>query len=168
MSKKVSRRQFLTYTLGGTAGFLASGMLFPMVRFAVDPVLKKGGAENYVDVNLPVNEITEKPKAVQFVVHRKDGWYEPEAGEPMTAWVMKDPNAPEGILALSPICKHLGCTVNWDSNPQFKGKFFCPCHFGLYEKDGTNVPGTPPAKPLDKYKIKVENGKLLIGPVVKA
>ncbi|SHE42768.1 menaquinol-cytochrome c reductase iron-sulfur subunit [Seinonella peptonophila] len=163
MGKKVSRRQFLTYTLGSTAGFLASGMLFPMVRFAVDPVLKKGGSAKYVDVNLPISQITQEPKAVQFVIHRKDGWYEPENGESLTAWVMKDESG--NVRALSPVCKHLGCTVNWNSNPQYKNQFFCPCHFGRYEKDGTNVPGTPPTKPLDKYKTKIANGRLLIGPV---
>lgn len=165
MSKKVSRRQFLTYTLGGTAGFLASGLLFPMVRFAVDPMFKKGGEEQYHDVNLNVADITTTPKSVEFTVHRKDGWYEPEQGEQMTAWVLKDDKGE--ILALSPICKHLGCTVNWEGNPQFKNEFFCPCHFGRYFKDGTNVPGTPPSKPLDRYKIKVEQGKLFIGPLVK-
>lgn len=163
MGKKVSRRQFLTYTLGATGGFLASGMIFPMIRFAVDPVLKKGGEEKFVDVNLPVSQITTEPRAVQFVVHRKDGWYEPAEGETMTAWVMKDENG--GVRALSPVCKHLGCTVNWNSNPKYKNQFFCPCHFGRYEKDGTNVLGTPPTKPLDKYKTKIENGRLLLGSV---
>ncbi|RAL21113.1 menaquinol-cytochrome C reductase [Thermoflavimicrobium daqui] len=151
--------------LGGTAGFLGAGMLFPMVRFAVDPVLKKGGGVGFVDVNLPVNQIKDKPIAVEFKVHRKDGWYEPAEGETLTAWVMRQNGK---VVALSPVCKHLGCTVNWDSNPQFKNEFFCPCHFGRYYKDGTNVPGTPPSKPLDKYQIKEENGKLLIGPVIKA
>lgn len=166
MGKKVSRRRFLTYTLGGTAGFLASGVLFPMVRFAVDPVLKTGEGEKYIDVNLSVSNITDTPRSVEFTIHRKDGWYEPEGGEKLTAWVMKDNSGK--ILAFSPVCKHLGCTVNWNSNAQFKNEFFCPCHFGRYFKDGTNVPGTPPTKPLDKYKTKVENGKLLIGPVEKA
>jgi menaquinol-cytochrome c reductase iron-sulfur subunit len=165
VSKKVSRRQFLTYTLGGTAGFLASGMLFPMVRFAVDPMLKKGEAGNFLDVGLKVDEITETPISVKFVIHRKDGWYEPPKGETMTAWVLKDGNE---IIALSPVCKHLGCTVNFNTNPQFKNEFFCPCHFGRYTKDGTNVPGTPPAKPLDRYETKISNGKLLIGPLKKA
>ena len=41
MSKKVSRRQFLSYTLMGVGGFMASGMLMPMVRFAIDPVLQR-------------------------------------------------------------------------------------------------------------------------------
>ncbi|MFC4547923.1 ubiquinol-cytochrome c reductase iron-sulfur subunit [Paenactinomyces guangxiensis] len=165
MSKKLSRRQFLTYTLGGTAGFLASGMLFPMVRFAIDPVLKKGDSGGFVETTMTEAELTNSPKAVQFTVHVKDGWYEPPKGETKTAWVYKDNNGK--VVALSPICKHLGCTVNWNSNPQFKNEFFCPCHFGRYYKDGTNVPGTPPAKPLDKYKTQIKNGRLLIGPLEK-
>ena len=44
MSKnRVSRRQFLSYSLMGVGGFMASGTLMPMVRFAVDPVLQKEG-----------------------------------------------------------------------------------------------------------------------------
>ncbi|SEN28427.1 ubiquinol-cytochrome c reductase iron-sulfur subunit [Lihuaxuella thermophila] len=165
MSKKLSRRQFLTYTFGGTAGFLASGMLFPMVRFAIDPVLKKGAGSEYVETTMTEAEITDSPKAVKFTIHRKDGWYQPPQGEEQTAWVFKQNGK---VVALSPVCKHLGCTVNWNSNPQFKDEFFCPCHFGRYYKDGRNVPGTPPAKPLDKYKTKIENGRLLIGPLEKA
>lgn len=37
---RVSRRQFLNYTLTGVGGFMAAGMLMPMVRFALDPVLR--------------------------------------------------------------------------------------------------------------------------------
>lgn len=165
MTKKVSRRQFLTYTLGGTAGFLASGMLFPMVRFAIDPVLKKGAGSEFIETTMTEAEITDSPKAVKFTIHRKDGWYQPPKGEEQTAWVFKENGK---VVALSPVCKHLGCTVNWNSNPQFKDQFFCPCHFGRYYKDGRNVPGTPPAKPLDRYKTKIENGRLFIGPLEKA
>lgn len=165
MSKKISRRRFLTYMLGGTAGFLGAGLMYPMVRFALDPVLKPSQGGNFVDVNLPVSEVTDTPKAVNFVVQVQDGWYKPENGEPRTAYVFK--NEKGEIVALSPVCKHLGCTVAWDSNPQYPGQFFCPCHFGRYYKDGTNVPGTPPPKPLDKYAVKVENGKVLIGPILK-
>lgn len=166
MSKKVSRRQFLTYTLGGTAGFLGMGMLFPMVRFAADPMLKTGEGGTFVNTKLKVEEFSETPRAVSFRYPIKDGWYKPEGGEPRTAWVMKDKSG--NLVALSPVCKHLGCTVGWESNPQFKGEFFCPCHFGRYFKDGTNVPGTPPTKPLDHYETKIEGGYLHIGPVKKA
>lgn len=166
MKKQISRRKFLTYTLGATAGFLASGVTFSMIRFAVDPLLKKEGGSQFIDVNTPINEITDTPKAIQFIVHRKDGWYNKPGGELMTAWVMKDKQA--NILALSPVCKHLGCTVNWNSNPSYADEFFCPCHFGRYYKDGTNVPGTPPTKPLDHFETKVSNNRLLINPIIKA
>ena len=44
MSKnRVSRRQFLSYSLMGVGGFMVSGALMPMLRFAVDPVLQKSG-----------------------------------------------------------------------------------------------------------------------------
>lgn len=154
MSEKISRRRFLTYTFGATAGFSLRGS-FNLWSGLPSILYSKKGTEA---------EITENPKSIQFVVHQKDGWYEPPKGTTLTAWVFINKGK---ILALSPICKHLGCTVDWNSNPQFKNQFFCPCHFGRYYKDGTNVPGTPPAKPLDKYKIKIENGRLLIGPLVK-
>ena len=48
MSKqRVSRRQFLSYTLTGVGGFMAAGMLMPMVRFAVDPVLKADAGRRF-------------------------------------------------------------------------------------------------------------------------
>ena len=52
MSKRnVSRRQFLNYTLTGVGGFMAAGMLMPMVRFAIDPALAAIKAE----IILPLN-----------------------------------------------------------------------------------------------------------------
>ena len=49
MSKnRVSRRQFLSYTLMGTGGFMASAMLMPMVRFAVDPVLQQSSGGDFI------------------------------------------------------------------------------------------------------------------------
>jgi len=161
---KLSRRKFLTYVLGSTAGFLGASILFPMLRYMIDPLFKVNEEELYVDTGLDVTKITDIPIHVEFTVKRKDGWYKPQKGELMSAWVLKSGGT---ILALSPICKHLGCTVNWNSNPKYKGQFFCPCHFGRYTKEGINVPGTPPNKPLDRYKTKVIDGKLFIGPIIR-
>ncbi|OYD09706.1 ubiquinol-cytochrome c reductase iron-sulfur subunit [Paludifilum halophilum] len=158
----ISRRRFLTYTIASTGGFLASGMLYPMIRFAIDPLLQKGSDTEFVDVG-PVNEFGTEPKSVSFNIKRKDGWYEPKGGEPATAWVTKNGDQ---ILALSPVCKHLGCTVKWEGGGK-QDHYYCPCHGGLYTKDGTNVPGTPPNEPLDEYESRVEGGRLLLGPVKK-
>lgn len=159
MSKnnRVSRRQFLSYTLTGVGGFMAAGMLAPMVRFAIDPVLKPASEGDLVAV-MPVDEITNEPTRVDFKVRQVDAWYESDVQ--LSAWVYR--NEQGEIVALSPVCKHLGCTVNWDVEGH-ENQFFCPCHDGLYEKDGTNVPGTPPLAPLDEYDQKVENGTLYLG-----
>lgn len=105
-----------------------------------------------------VDELTKEPQRFDFKINQVDAWYESE--ESRSAWVFK--NGDE-IVALSPICKHLGCTVNWNSDPKNPNKFFCPCHYGLYEKDGTNVPGTPPLSPLDHYEQEVKDGFLYLG-----
>lgn len=159
MSKnnRVSRRQFLSYTLTGVGGFMAAGMLAPMVRFAIDPVLQPADEGEMVAV-MPVDEITTEPVRKDFKVHQIDAWYESDVQ--MSAWIYK--NEAGEIVALSPICKHLGCTVNW-SPEGHENYFFCPCHDGLYEKDGTNVPGTPPPQPLDVYDMEVRDGTLYLG-----
>lgn len=160
MSKhRVSRRQFLNYTLTGVGGFMAAGMLMPMVRFAVDPVLKGEDAGDFIATPLKIADITNEPQKVNFSFTQKDAWYESE--ETGTAWVFK--NEGGEIIALSPVCKHLGCVVDWNTDKKNPNMFFCPCHYGLYEKDGMNVKGTPPLAPLDVYPTKEKDGFLYVG-----
>jgi menaquinol-cytochrome c reductase iron-sulfur subunit len=155
---RVSRRQFLNYTLTGVGGFMAAGMLMPMVRFAVDPVLKPATEQELVQV-VSVDEITNEPQRFDFKIDQIDAWY--ESVEPRSAWVYKDESGK--IVALSPVCKHLGCVVDWNTDAANPNMFFCPCHYGLYEKDGTNVKGTPPIAPLDVFVHEVKDGYLYLG-----
>lgn len=157
---QVSRRQFLNYSLTGLGGFMAAGMLVPMLRFAIDPVLqKKSSSGDLVNVSLSVDDITDEPQRVDWEVLQVDGWYESNINR--TAWVFKDENG--DIQAFSPICTHLGCFVSWEGSDKHPNEFFCPCHDGRYYKDGRNVPGTPPLKPLSVYDHAVENGMLYLG-----
>lgn len=158
--KQVTRRQFLNYSLTGLGGFMAAGMLVPMLRFAVDPILQsKGGEGNLVNAGISVDDITDVPQRVDWEVEQVDGWYESNINR--TAWVFKDENGE--IQAFSPVCKHLGCFVSWEGSEDYPNEFFCPCHDGRYYKDGTPVPGTPPLAPLDVYEQKIENGILYLG-----
>lgn len=157
--QRVTRRQFLNYTLTGVGGFMAAGVLMPMVRFAVDPVLQKGADGDYVVTNQKIADITTEPVRVDFSFEQKDAWYVSEVTN--TAWVYKNDNGE--IIALSPVCKHLGCNVDWNTDAANPEHFFCPCHNGLYTKDGTNVPGTPPIGPLDVYTHQEVDGYLALG-----
>ena len=53
------------------------------------------------------------------------------------------------VNALSPVCTHAGCIVNW--NPSEKS-WDCPCHGGRFSIDGEVLTG-PPRKALDKIKV---------------
>lgn len=156
--REMSRRQFLSYTLGGAGAFMAAGMTIPMIRFAVDPILQPAGEGSFVKV-VEESMITAEPKSFKFQVHQVDGWYESEAE--LEAWIMRD--AQGEIYALSPVCKHLGCTVNWNSDARFQNEFFCPCHEAHYTKDGKNLAVAP--APLDEYIVKLESGFVYLGKV---
>jgi len=158
--REISRRTFLNYALMGTGGFLAAGMITPMIRFAVDPLLKASAGGDKVAVG-SIDEFGPEPKRVDFKVHTKDGWYESEST--LAAWVTK--NEKGEVLALSPICKHLGCTVDWNTG-QHQNEYFCPCHMGRYNINGQNIIGTPPTVGLDLYEVEVKDGKVYLGKLV--
>src|SRR5699024_587792 len=142
---QVSRRQFLNYSLTGLGGFMAAGMLVPMLRFAVDPVLQsQGEAGDLTNVKLSVDDITEEPQRVDWEVLQVDGGA--EAVTHRTAWGVEDVDG--DIQAYSPICTHLGCVESWEGSDDHPNEFFCPCHDGRYYKGGTSVRGTPPVRPL--------------------
>jgi cytochrome b6-f complex iron-sulfur subunit len=60
-----------------------------------------------------------------------------------------------GFKALSSKCPHLGCRVHWESS---KGHFLCPCHEGIFDREGIAQSG-PPAdegKNLSVYPVRVD------------
>ena len=63
----------------------------------------------------------------------------------------------KGIYAMSAICTHLGCTVNWERNDL---EYQCPCHGSIYDALGTNIAGPAP-RPLERLEIKVHKNKRL-------
>ncbi len=138
---------------------MASAISLPMLRFAVDPVLQTKEDSDYVVTDKKIADITNEPVRVDFAFEQKDGWYKSNVTN--TAWVFKDENGK--IVALSPVCTHLGCMVDWNTNKKHPEQFYCPCHDGLYKKDGTNVEGTPPTRPLDVYPYKEVDGYLALG-----
>lgn len=65
------------------------------------------------------------------------------------------------VVALSDVCPHLGCKVHWEEE---KREFFCPCHGGVFAKDGTALAG-PPAdekKNLKRFGLKQVGENLFI------
>lgn len=62
------------------------------------------------------------------------------------------------FIAFSVNCTHLGCPVRWLPDAEL---FMCPCHGGVYYKDGSVAAGPPP-RPLVRYDVRVVNGQVKI------
>lgn len=63
----------------------------------------------------------------------------------------------EGFQAISAVCTHLGCTVNWTGST-----FHCPCHGSVYSPDGQVVAGPAP-RTLDHFAIEpARDGQMVI------
>lgn len=69
-------------------------------------------------------------------------------------------NTGNGIAALSGVCTHMGCLLQWNQGQQ---TFDCPCHGGRFNADGTSAPSSPVQyQPLPKLETKVEQDQIWV------
>ncbi len=68
------------------------------------------------------------------------------------AWLRR--TGSEEFIAFSIDCTHLGCPVRWLPDADL---FMCPCHGGVFYKDGRVASGPPP-RPLIRYPVRVRDG----------
>lgn len=74
----------------------------------------------------------------------------------MNIYIVK---TPDGLIALSPVCTHLGCMVNYS---RIKKEFLCPCHGGRYNIYGDVIAGPPPM-PLTRLPLMVKDQNVYVG-----
>lgn len=67
-------------------------------------------------------------------------------------------NVPASFVALSLICTHQQCTVNYDSSDN---DFKCPCHGSEYSITGAVTQGPAPSA-LQKYTVTINNDVLTV------
>jgi cytochrome b6-f complex iron-sulfur subunit len=60
--------------------------------------------------------------------------------------------------ALSTVCSHLGCIVQWVPRSQHLA---CPCHRASFDLEG-NVREGPPPRPLTAYTVTVHNDRVIV------
>ena len=149
-----TRRAFHTSMIYGLWGLITAALGAPALVYLLFPPKAKHEDE-WVEVGDVTKLQPKSPVEMVFRRNRKDGWK--IIAEKSTAWVVK--MADDRVVAYGPQCTHLGCAHHWDSG---KGQFICPCHTSLFALDGTVISGPAP-RPLDRFEIKVENNKLLIG-----
>ena len=149
-----SRRRFFVGAIYGLWAAISAALGLPALVYLLFPP-KAGKAEEWVEAGDVTRLAANAPVEMTFRKNRVDGWK--VISEKSTAWVVKD--AANRVTAFGPQCTHLGCAYHWDDA---KGEFLCPCHNSLFAVDGKVISGPAP-RPLDRYDIRLEGSKLLIG-----
>lgn len=155
-TEDVSRRRFhlgVIYSLMATIG---AALGIPAIVYLFFPP-KSRKAEEWVEVADVASLSNGVPEEIVFRKNRVDGWK--ISSEKTTAWVLKKTGGE--ILAFAPQCTHLGCAYRYEEQ---KKTFLCPCHTSNFDLDGNVIDGPAP-RPLDRYAVKIDGNKLLLGAV---
>jgi quinol---cytochrome c reductase iron-sulfur subunit, bacillus type len=152
----MSRRVFLGYLGAALTAFMATTAGLPMIGYLAAPLAEKIAA-TWLSLGKVDGFRPGEPRPVALSVTRQDGWR--KLTESRTVWVSTDGNGQ--FTVLNGRCTHLGCAYSWHSDGRYAGKFYCPCHDGLYDQDGS-VLGGPPPRPLDRLETRVDGDELLV------
>jgi menaquinol-cytochrome c reductase iron-sulfur subunit len=150
--KELDRRFFNKFSLA-LVGFASLLVGIPVIGFLVDPLFRTaprlwrqvGAVDDF-----KIGDISE----VSF----DDTSALPWAGltSKTAAWLYRQ--GEQEFVAYSANCSHLGCPVRWEPDADL---FMCPCHGGVYYKNGSVAAGPPP-QGLMKYPVRIQNGQVEI------
>jgi menaquinol-cytochrome c reductase iron-sulfur subunit len=149
----MTKRSFSKLVVAGV-GFVISGVVgLPAILAALSPSLKRRPGENWQPVgNVDDYPLGEVVKAV-VPVPRSD-WA--AALRERGVFVLRE--AGDRIVVFSRNCTDLSCPITWDPGSHW---FFCPCHGGIFSKEGEPKAG-PPKRPLYRYATRMRDGLLEI------
>jgi menaquinol-cytochrome c reductase iron-sulfur subunit len=149
----LKRRQLLSGLSLALSGIAAALVGVPVLGFLLSPLIRKPPK-----IWRPVGTLDQFPVGTTNRVIFLDASPLPWAGVTArtAAWLRRE--GEEEFIAFAVNCTHLGCPVRWlpDAN-----LFMCPCHGGVYYKDGRVAAGPPP-KPLPRYPVRVRDGQVEI------
>lgn len=70
--------------------------------------------------------------------------------------VVRDPADATAVVALSSLCTHQGCTVDWAES-----EFVCPCHQSKFSAEGEVLDG-PASESLTTFEAMIEGDSVLV------
>lgn len=150
----MTRRELLSRLAAGT-GLAAAGIVgIPALGNVLSPIFDREDGEQWQPLgpvdDFPVGEMSKATFTPPQSRETSDS-----VGEKMV-YVWRE--SPENIVVFSQRCTDLGCGLIWDPGSEW---FFCPCHGGIFSKDGERQAG-PPQRPMYRYETRRQDGELEI------
>ncbi len=136
----MKRRSFLKLTLSMLGSISFVSFAYPLVRFLAPPGSHAGEKKVVLwkhEIPVGTSKIIDINEKLVIVINRPG----------------------KGFIALSKVCTHLGCLVEYEKGTN---TLLCPCHAGRFDLEG-NVLSGPPPRPLSKFPLKVEGDQIIIG-----
>jgi len=150
----IGRREFVVGVAGVLGALITILVGLPIIGYLIAPALRTGGGAGWVAL-VPLSALQPgTPTPCSFSRLKQTGWKRMQMTRAVYA-LLRDSG---DVIVLSDICTHLSCKVRWSSE---QGVFVCPCHDGIFDREGAVLSGPPP-RPLDRFETKVEDGQLFI------
>jgi len=135
------RRSFLGKAVVGVGAVVAASTLYPVVNYIIPPPEKEVKEKDEIVVGKASEVPPDSGKIYQF---NKDKVIVVNNGGTLTA--------------VSAVCTHLGCLVQWKSDEK---NIYCACHGARYTDDGQIISGPQPL-PLAPFGVRVDGDDLII------
>jgi cytochrome b6-f complex iron-sulfur subunit len=137
-----TRRSFINWFLGTSAGAFLLSVLYPLGRYLNPPTAGESTAGT-VTLQIKPDDVKANSGQIFKFGNRPGILVRTPAGE---------------LRAFSAVCTHLNCTVQYRSD---LSQIWCACHNGHYDLGGKNVEGPPP-RPLDPYVVNVRGNQIVV------
>ena len=153
LTSLLSRRHLLMAVSVAAGGLAATIVGLPLVGFLVAPLFR-----NQPAVWRDVGPLTNFPVGHTSKVTFEDSSALTWGGEDSetAAWLRRVDE--QTFQAFAVDCTHLGCPVRWEADAEL---FMCPCHGGVYYKDGEVAAGPPPHA-LQQFPVRILNNSVQV------
>lgn len=146
----MKRREILSTFLKTLGAAVAGIITIPLGIHALSPLLQSEPNEDWKPLGpidkFPIGKISPALVNVSGTPAQKNS----HSMEEVKVFVWrKDVN---DFVVYSRSCTDLGCPLNYDSGSEW---FFCPCHGGIFDKEGQRQAG-PPKKPMWRYAFRIQ------------
>jgi len=154
----MTRRRLLEAITGAITTIISVAIAVPAAAFLTFPTRKRtiSGGDEPLDV-ARLDALPEgKPVRVTVKADkRRDAWTAFADVTLGACWLVRQGDQ---VRAMSTVCPHAGCAVDWDE----KGAaFVCPCHDSRFSLAGERQSGPSP-RPLDALDVDVKEGRVAV------
>ncbi|MFH0881863.1 MAG: ubiquinol-cytochrome c reductase iron-sulfur subunit [bacterium] len=145
-TKKITRRSFVDYLLLVTGAGVLGTIAYPVLKFILPPAQSE---PNNLTMTVMEAGALARGEFKIFEFNRKPA---------IIIRTGADAKAPESYHALSAVCTHLHCTVQYENA---SGQILCACHNGRFNLQGQVLSGPPPSA-LTAFQVEIQNGKIVV------